>query len=280
MTNPILIVALVVGGYLLLKDKMVANELERPEEGPGTSEWPFTCPKCGNVRETVEMIYPYPSCPVCGYREVEFSDPNITYPQPVPKEPIPIDQNIPYPQLKQAIAFAEYVYETSDILVWEDFGNPLSRARKFYACRSYEMNMSGGAKLRMVIEHVDPDTGSSYEHGTLYWDSAIRTEYIGKYIYQDGQVTRMPEDKTVGTIIVKFLPGVPGSRTVALHKSFSVLVISHSEIGKFDVVTVPPHTTMERLIQDYLSSGLVEYAEPNVDINIWPGSTSGEQIEL
>jgi len=68
-------------------------------------------------------------------------------------------------------------------------------------------------------------------------------------------------------IIVKFRDDAPVSAST-LHRALGAATTAHSGRGRFDVVRVPPGKTVEALIQDYLSSGLVEYAEPNYPVTI------------
>jgi serine protease len=68
-------------------------------------------------------------------------------------------------------------------------------------------------------------------------------------------------------IIVKFRDDAVVS-AAALHQRFGAVSTSHSGRARFDVVRVPEGRSVDNLIQDYLDSGMVEYAEPNYPVSI------------
>ena len=66
----------------------------------------------------------------------------------------------------------------------------------------------------------------------------------------------------VREVIVKFKSDVRAASAQS-HSNLGADVVRHSESGRFDVVRVPEGQTVDDVVQYYLASGLVEYAEPN-----------------
>jgi serine protease len=66
----------------------------------------------------------------------------------------------------------------------------------------------------------------------------------------------------VREVIVKFKSDVRAV-SAQLHRNLRGDVVRHSEAGRFDVVRVPQGRAVDDVIQEYMASGLVEYAEPN-----------------
>jgi serine protease len=66
----------------------------------------------------------------------------------------------------------------------------------------------------------------------------------------------------VREVIVKFKSDVRAV-SAQLHRNLRGDVVRHSEAGRFDVVRVPEGRAVDDVIQEYMASGLVEYAEPN-----------------
>jgi len=70
----------------------------------------------------------------------------------------------------------------------------------------------------------------------------------------------------VQEIIVKFKSEVRAV-SAQLHRNLRTDVVRHSEAGRFDVVRVPEGRAVDDVIQEYVASGLVEYAEPNYSVS-------------
>jgi len=70
----------------------------------------------------------------------------------------------------------------------------------------------------------------------------------------------------VQEIIVKFKSEVRAV-SAQLHRNLRADVVRHSEAGRFDVVRVPEGRAVDDVIQEYIASGLVEYAEPNYPVS-------------
>ena len=124
--------------------------------------------------------------------------------------------------------------------------------------RTYDLTISndGDGPLHFTIGESIPPTPPPGPGATLASSGGATAVPVEAAI-----AARWPEQE-VTELIIKFKSDVR-SATAQLHGALGVAVAAHSPRGRFDIVRLPAGRDAADVVRGYLSSGLVEYVEPN-----------------